>query len=206
MAKELILIRHGALDSTCSNRFIGKTDVGLSEHGRKQSEAISGPISRLKAAHFIASPLRRTCETARLALSPSGQHFDIDSDLREIDFGAWEQKTFSEMSAEDPASVTLWNHFDDNFMFPEGEALQSFIERIRGFAQRAANDPAETLVAITHGGVIRFLICHLLGLSLRHYLLFDVQPASICTIRLYDQSGVLTRLNDICHLEACCHG
>lgn len=206
MAKELILIRHGALDLRYSNCFIGKTDVSLSEFGRKQAEAISGPISRLKAAHFIASPLRRTCETAQIALIPSGQHFDQDPDLREIDFGAWEQKAFTEINASASASVANWSNFDDNFMFPEGEALQSFIQRVSRFAKRAAGDPAKTVVAVTHGGVIRFLICHLLGLPLRHYLLFDVQYASICAIRLYDQGGVLTRLNDICHLEACCHG
>lgn len=201
MAKKVFLIRHGKLGTEFQGRFMGKTDVGLSVIGRKQAAALAGPFGKLKNAHFIVSPLQRTRETALLALAASGQSFDIDSDLREIDFGLWEQKTFKQISMMDSAGVERWSNFDNDFVFPGGEAIQSFIARIHAVAQRIAQDPAEIVAAITHGGIIRFLICHYLGLDMRNYLLFDVQPASVSMITLYNMQGILNCFNDICHLE-----
>jgi len=201
VAKKLVMIRHGALDIEYQGCFVGKTDVGLSAAGRKQAATIAGPIDKLGVAHVITSPLRRTLETAGIALEPLGQSFDVVSDLREIDFGSWEGKTFAEISRADSSAVERWSHFAPDFVFPGGEAMASFTERVRDLAERIASDPAETVVAITHGGIIRFLICHYLGLELRHYLLFDIQHASLSALNLYDQKGVLTRLNDLCHLE-----
>lgn len=201
MAKKLVMIRHGVLDRKYHGRFMGKTDVGLSAAGQKQAAALAGPIGNWKESHFIVSPLRRTQETARLALAASGQTFDIDDDLREIDFGLWEEKTFAEISMTDSAGVERWSNFDNDFVFPGGEALQSFIGRVRKAAQRIAHDPAPTVAVITHGGIIRFLICHYLGLDLRNYLLFDIQPASLSVMTLYDGQGILNSLNDLCHLE-----
>ncbi|MEK7826204.1 MAG: histidine phosphatase family protein, partial [Thermodesulfobacteriota bacterium] len=68
---------------------------------------------------------------------------------------------------------------------------------------RIAADPAGAAVVVTHGGVIRFLICHFLGLPDRAHLLFDVQPASISEIRIDGGKGVLTLLNERRHLEIC---
>lgn len=206
VAKKLALIRHGVVEDAFANRYIGKTDVGLSAVGMKQAAAAAGPIGKLGPAHFLVSPLRRAEETARIALTSGMHSFDIDADLREIDFGVWEQKTFAQICAADPESVSRWNDFDEHFVFPEGESLQSFIGRVRALAKRIAADPAETVVAVTHGGVIRFLICHFLGLDFRRYLLFNVHPASVSVIDLYGQTGVLTRLNDVGHLEGIHHG
>ncbi|HBB17049.1 MAG TPA: histidine phosphatase family protein, partial [Syntrophus sp. (in: bacteria)] len=79
--------------------------------------------------------------------------------------------------------------------------LRDFGKRIGAVAGRIAADPAETVVAFTHGGVIRYLICRFLGLEDRHYLLFDIQPGSLTEISVEGGKGVLTRLNDRCHLE-----
>lgn len=201
MAEKLVMVRHGVLDTECRGRFMGKTDVGLSAEGRKQAAALAGPMSTLSGSHFLVSPMRRTRETARIALEGTQWPFDVDSDLREIDFGSWEKKTFSQISSEDSLNVERWSNFDRGFVFPGGEAIESFIGRVRALAQRIADDPAQTVVVITHGGIIRFLICHYLGLDMRNYLLFDVQPASLSTVTLYDGQGILSRLNDLCHLE-----
>ena len=201
MAEKLILIRHGALNPEYSGRFIGWTDVGLSADGRKQAGAIGGFLERLGHARFISSPMKRARETAASALESTGRPFDIDEELREIDFGAWEEKTFDEISTADPDQVARWGRFAKDFAFPGGESLMAFADRIARVAGRMASDPAQTVVAITHGGVIRFLICHFLGLEPRQYLLFNVDYASISIIDLFGRTGVLTRLNDGCHLE-----
>ncbi|HYW79396.1 MAG TPA: histidine phosphatase family protein, partial [Thermoguttaceae bacterium] len=147
---------------------------------------------------LFVSPMRRAVETAG-AFDHALQH---DPDLREIDFGRWEGRSFDEISASDRESqIDRWSRFDPQFSFPDGESLGKFVTRIAQAADRLASDASDTVVAITHGGVIRTMICHLLGLEPKNYLLFDVKPASITTIDLFDGRGVLTGLGDTCHLK-----
>ena len=201
MAEKLILIRHGALEPEHTGRFVGLSDVCLSAAGRRQAEALGKYFEKPEPVHVLVSPLRRAMETAELALRPSGHSFSVDHELREIDFGDWEKKTFDEISAADPENAARWGRFERDFAFPGGESLQSFTDRVERLAGRVAAHPAQTIVAITHGGVIRFLICHFLGLRPRDYLLFTVDYASISILDLFDGAGVLKRLNDVGHLE-----
>ena len=202
MANQLILIRHGDLGDRYRDRYVGRTDAPLSAEGRRQAAALTGPVARLKGAHFLSSPLRRTRETAEIALG-ADQRFEIDVNLREIDFGRWEGMSFAEIAAANPAAVDRWAALDEAFTFPDGERIRAFRERIGAAAERIAAVPAGTVVLFAHGGVIRFLICHFLGLPDRHHLLFDIRPASISEIRIDGGKGVLTLLNDRHHLEGC---
>jgi broad specificity phosphatase PhoE len=127
-----------------------------------------------------------------------------DVDLREIDFGNWEALSFAEISRNFPDAVERWTRLESDFRFPQGEAYADFLQRI----QRAAEGIARTAAAQTgpvavfaHGGVIRALICLWLGLPARHYLLFEIEPASVSAVRLFGDRGVLMRLNDRSHLQ-----
>jgi broad specificity phosphatase PhoE len=202
MANQLILIRHGDLEDRYRGRYVGRTDAPLSAEGRRQAAALAGPVDRLNGAHFLSSPLRRTRETAEIALGTHGR-FEIIENLREIDFGRWEGMSFAEIAAANPAAVDRWAALDEDFTFPDGEGIRAFRERIGAAAERIAAKPAETVVLFAHGGVIRFLICHFLGLPDRHHLLFDIRPASISEIRIEGGKGILTLLNDRHHLEGC---
>ncbi len=202
MAKKLILIRHGMLEPEYSGRFVGRIDAGLSSAGRRQAEALARCLDRLEPGSIIASPLRRARETADIAMKTRDQSCLFDDGLCEIDFGDWEKKTFDEIKAADPENAARWGRFEKDFAFPGGESLSGFIDRIGALARRLASHPAPTVAAMTHGGVIRFLICHFLGLDPRHYLLFNVDYASVSILDLFGGAGVLTRLNDVCHLEA----
>jgi broad specificity phosphatase PhoE len=54
---------------------------------------------------------------------------------------------------------------------------------------------ADRLLVISHGGVIRQLICSCLGLGPENYLAFDIQPGLCSVIELHSQGGVLVGLN-----------
>jgi broad specificity phosphatase PhoE len=118
----------------------------------------------------------------------------VDADLREIDFGAWETRTFAEAAGDDPALVDRWAAFSLDFAFPGGESVEGFLRRVHGAAQRLVQAEAPTVLAVTHGGVIRAMVCHLLGLEPRHYLAFDVPYSGLVVIDLFDGKGVLAAL------------
>ena len=206
MAQELVMVRHGYIGAHYDGRFVGSTDVPLSDEGLMQASSLVTLAKALAPAKCYCSPMLRARETADAMLKPLGSTYEIEPNLREVCFGRWECMTFEEISVSDPENVNKWAEYSDDFSFPEGESTCAFATRVQSFGKCAAAEPVRTVLAITHGGVIRALICHFLGLDPRNYLLFDVKPASISRIAIHDGKGVLTQLNDLCHLGDCQHG
>ena len=196
MTKRLLLARHAQVDPQLAGRFLGSTDVPLSEYGLRQTSALAQTLSLQSDAPIVASPMCRVVQTAEAF----GREFSTDPDLREIDFGRWEGLSFDEITASESSDlIDGWSRFDPLFVFPGGESLAGFTERVGRAADRLSKMLSDTVLVITHGGVIRTMICLLLGLDPSNYLLFEVQPASITTIDLYEGRGVLTGLNNLSH-------
>jgi alpha-ribazole phosphatase len=191
MISRLVLLRHGR--TGLSGRYVGSTDVPLSEEGRAQMVMLRPTLAAMGIDTLMTSPLRRCTES--LGLLELGLPVCLEPDLREIDFGRWEGKTFAEIEARDPGLVQGWAQGGRDFCFPEGESVAEFSARIEAVRNRLLTLEAQTVLLVTHGGVIRSLICSLLGLSLDNYLLFQVAKGQYSTIDLHSEGGVLTGLN-----------
>ncbi|MBU0665221.1 MAG: histidine phosphatase family protein [Proteobacteria bacterium] len=187
----LILLRHGR--TGLSGRYVGSSDVPLSEEGREQILDLRSSLGTMKIDVLLASPMLRCTQSA--SLLELGLPMQLDSELREIDFGRWEGKTFAEIEAQDPELVQHWASGTDDFCFPDGEATAGFVSRVDAVRNRLLASDAKTMLLVTHGGVIRSLICGLLGLSQKNYLLFQVAKGHYSTIELYAGGGVLTGFN-----------
>lgn len=194
--KQLLLVRHASTGPAYAGRFIGASDIPLAESGPTEVARLAGMVAPCAPALTFCSPLRRARQTVELLAG----HTEIgavqaDQDLREIDFGRWEKLSFAEIAAGDPELVKRWAAWAPDFAFPDGEAVAGFLARTGAAAARLAARPEERLLVVAHGGVVRALLCHLLKLEPRHYLLFDVKPARLATIDLFPEGGVLTGLN-----------
>jgi alpha-ribazole phosphatase len=187
----LILLRHGR--TGFSGRYVGSTDVPLSESGRAQILGMRPQFAAMMVDILMTSPMLRCTQTVDLL--DLGLPVQLDSDLREIDFGRWEGKTFQEIEEQDFQLVHDWASATDDFCFPEGETISDFTGRIESVKNRLLTLEAETVLLVAHGGVIRALICSLLGLAPQNYLLFQVAKGYYSTIDLYDGGGVLTGFN-----------
>jgi alpha-ribazole phosphatase len=196
MAVRLLLIRHAATEAGNRKRLVGSTDVPASETGLRELSRLPGVLQQFAPEAWYCSPLQRVRQTVeRLReIDPVHREFIVDERLREIDFGRWEMKSFGEIAEAEPDAVRSWLEFD-SFVFPEGEGVRSFQERIRGVLADLSRSGAKEIGVVTHGGVIRTMICLALGLSPANYLLFDVRPASMAVIDLDGAGGVLTGLN-----------
>jgi broad specificity phosphatase PhoE len=209
MAKTLILVRHGDVEGSKPGMLLGRTDLPLSDAGRDQAAAAGSLLVGLAVDRFLCSPLRRARETAEIlagqlfVVSPAVR-LEVDANLREMDFGEWEGLSYAEAEEQDPSLAHEWAEFASDFAFPRGDSLEAFAARVVRAAKALAGleqwtgggvgKDASTVLAVTHGGVIRALICYFLGISLRNYLLFDVAPGSVVTLRLWQNRGVLTGL------------
>jgi broad specificity phosphatase PhoE len=177
------------------DRFVGRTDIPLDPKGPDQARALASLLAVLRPGQCVASPLMRAWATARVLAEPIGLKVETDPDLREVDFGMWEGKTLREVQAVDPAGAERWEKPSDDFSFPGGESLERFCARVRGVADRLTAHPSGVVLAVTHGGVIRALLCHLLGLGVQHFRCFHVPYASLTTLTVFEGRGVLTGLN-----------
>ncbi|MFV0438853.1 MAG: histidine phosphatase family protein [Desulfopila sp.] len=191
MARYLHLLRHG--ETAAQGRLIGSTDIEVAEDGYGQLQRTAKRLGRLGISFLATSPLQR-CLQSRDALELAVQSVIWD-ELREIDFGAWENLRFAEIARRWPDTVDLWSSGSTEFTFPNGENIGDFAARMRALRQRIDRCASENLLLVTHGGVIRYLICLYLGIGLDNYLLFDVKPGCFSTLALHSEGGVLVALN-----------
>ncbi|MHB8836308.1 MAG: histidine phosphatase family protein [Candidatus Methylomirabilia bacterium] len=198
MARRLILIRHGQVEERFEGRFVGSTDAALSPAGLCQAQDLVSWLAGKQPGSCFCSPLQRCTATARVALKGLALQPELDPDLREVDFGEWEGLSFSEIAGKDTAAVDRWARFEPGFRFPGGESINEFPTRIGAAADRMAAAPQETVVAFTHGGVIRFMLCALLRLNPGSYAAFEIRPAGVVELALFEGGALLQFLGDVC--------
>ncbi|AGF79488.1 fructose-2,6-bisphosphatase [Desulfocapsa sulfexigens DSM 10523] len=191
MKKQLILIRHGM--TGISGKYVGSSDVPLSADGCRQIMELRTKIPDIAVSAIIASPMLRCRQSCDL-LFP--EHPVIyKKDLREVDFGRWEKRSFSEIAAMDPGYVEQWAEASDSFCFPGGECLKHFVQRVQDVGDYIASLSEDTVIVVAHGGVIRTLLCYFLKIDPSHYILFKIAKGTYTTLELFPEGAVLTGLN-----------
>lgn len=196
---EIVLVRHGAVEERFAGRYLGSTDAPLSAEGRAQAAALGRRLGAGPWDACFASPLLRASQTLE-AIRPRCP-IKVDPELCEVDFGAWEARTFEEIQRDDPQAAQDWGRAGADFAFPGGERLHAFYARVGRAAVRIAQLRSGRVLVVCHGGVVRALVCWLLDLPLDHFAAFRIQYASITTVERSDGAGRLSGLNDTNHLE-----
>jgi broad specificity phosphatase PhoE len=195
MPNTLILFRHGELEERFQNRFIGSTDAPLSREGKKQIEKFQPFLSGHKEALYLYSPLKRAHDSFLLATQGLTVQSQAEDGLREINFGDWEELSFTDIQKLFPKEYENWAQWNPDFVYPGGEGHRSFTQRIKICADYIRGLENETVIAFTHGGVIMFMLCELLGLEPPNYRSFRVRRGSRTTISLSNGQGVLEEIN-----------
>jgi alpha-ribazole phosphatase len=191
MVASLFLLRHGK--TTLAGKMVGSTDVDLAAEGKKQIRSLKGRVQAEKFDRIFCSTMRRCRQTAELLALET--EITYDKDLKEIDFGVWEGMDFSEIEQNYREHVQRWVEDPESFCFPAGECRKDFITRLENFKNKLISLKEEKVLIITHGGVIRHLICSFLGLSADSYLLFQVSEGLLTSLACFGDRGILTGLN-----------
>jgi alpha-ribazole phosphatase len=165
------LLRHGEVEG--GNRFRGPTDDPLTTAGLLQMYATLTDNDRWD--RVISSPLLRCAEFSNAFAWQHSLSLTFDTRLQEMYFGAWEGRSASELMAEDPQALTrFWR--DPNAYSPTGgEALADFQARVLAAWNDILSTPAgQRVLIVTHGGVIRVLLCHVLKVPVSRWHEFEV--------------------------------
>lgn len=151
----LLLVRHGATEWTRLGRLQGRTDVDLSAEGRRAVAQLAPVVGEWAPQTVICSPLARTRSTATL-LGAGQPHFDAR--WAEAGLGEWEGRTPEVIGGD----YLLWR--SGVLVPPGGEPPDAVRSRTVAAVRDAATRPGPVLV-VTHGGVIRAVLSHFVGLS-----------------------------------------
>jgi broad specificity phosphatase PhoE len=148
VSEQIMLARHGETEWSRSGRHTGRTDIPLTDEGRRQAEALRPALAGLDPALVLTSPLARAAETCRLA--GLGEVAEEEPALMEWDYGDYEGLTSDQIHEDRPG----WNVFDDGV--PGGETPDQVAARVDGVIERMAG-AGGLCVAFAHGHVLRVL-------------------------------------------------
>ncbi len=183
------LVRH-ALHDHAPEILCGRMPgVALGVAGRDQLSAMVDCIGPGVTAVFSSPQIR--CQQTAAAI---GLPVVVQPALNEIDFGAWTGRRFDDLEA-DPV-WRHWNRDRDYGQAPDGESAEAAQARAVACVLTLGREhPGGCLVLVTHGDIIKSVLCHVLGLPLRSYGRIAIDQASVSTLVLSDADVIVTGLN-----------
>ncbi len=198
----LLLVRHGDTELNSAERYWGYSDIKLSAAGFRQAERLRDRLAMEKIDAIYSSNLSRASVTAEIVASGHQLNVATCVELREVNFGELEGLTYAEVSQLYPEVAKLWVERSPKLQYPGGESSDEFNNRVSKFLDRLKkHTPEETILIVAHSGVLRTLICQLLGIELQHRWQIHLDFASLSILETYPQGTILSLLNDISHLR-----
>ncbi|MFG2137980.1 histidine phosphatase family protein [Streptomyces sp. NPDC048650] len=167
---DFILVRHGETVWHAENRYAGRTDVPLTDHGRDQAAALALWAATASLTAVWSSPLARARLTAAPAADACGLIPRVDDRLYELDFGRGEGLTRNEMRQLFPDQVAAFLADPVGSHLPGGEDPRRAAERAAACLTGLAREqPDGRILVVAHSTLVRLLLCHLLGIPLADY-------------------------------------
>ena len=225
----LVLTRHGLTDRSRPEQHLGqKIDISINDAGRRQADALRRRLATVKFDRVITSPQFRARETTEI-VAGRGVQIDVDPRLKEMDYGAWEGRTYAEIDETDRALRTEWLAHPDTLSCPGGESGDDVSVRVTSFlgdlldehrrwvakssfrAATATGGPTaptndHRVLAVAHGTLNRIFLCVALDTDIRRFRQRYIQSQCNLTVLAWaddasPRQGTLLVSNDTSHLH-----
>jgi alpha-ribazole phosphatase len=200
---EVLLVRHPQtlIDAGSERRNVGHTDIDLSPHGETHVQSITTDIVKFNPTLLISSDLRRCKKLALYTSSILNIDLHVNPLWREVNFGLWENKTWSQLEALDADAVKLWMNDYVRVAPPDGESFTELQRRISAeldeLTRRADSVENFRVAIITHAGAIRAAICYITGLPLECAFSIDVDYGGSASLRYKNGHWTLFELRTL---------
>lgn len=197
MVTVLYLIRHGETEGAEKRRYKGSIDVPLSENGIRQMELLSVYITNPLTAVYC-SDLSRAIKSAEIIAEPHSLNPIVVPDLRERNFGLWEGMSFDEIREKYTCEFDAWAGNPLQFSPMGGESTLEMRERVlNSLNEIIRNHNSEHIAIVSHGGVNRIILCHLLGIPLENIFRIEQDYAALNIIEFWEEYPVVKLMNRI---------
>lgn len=198
----LLVARHGVTQHNLDGRITGQTDAPLSALGLRQSEALATRLASVRFGAIVSSDLARARQTAEAIARHTGQPIIFDPGLREISMGAWEGREYREVQREQADLLArVETDASGEASAPGGESWVRFSARVHQALDRwYRRFPQESVLWVSHGGVVSALLLRALDLSYERRYQFRRDNTSLFELEHSPQRTVIVRANDTSHL------
>lgn len=188
---QLWLVRHGETEWSKSGQHTSRTDIPLTEQGRKRAEALREYLKGMKFDAVFVSPMQRARETC--AIAGFADQAQVDDNLKEWDYGIYEGKTTAQIRAEVPG-WSVWKH-----PIIGGETAEHVGERADAMITRAlASAPAGGNIALfAHAHILRILAARWLLLAATGGSLFALGTGSVSVLGWERETRVIQSWNRV---------
>jgi broad specificity phosphatase PhoE len=183
------LVRHGETEWARDGRHTGRTDVPLTEVGKRQAQAVRAKLAGHRFALVLSSPLSRALETARLA--GFGEVVEVEPDLAEWDYGEYEGLTTPQIREHVPG-WTIWN-----YGAPGGETPEQVAARCDRLVARIRAAHGDVLL-FGHAHLLRALTARWIELAVSAGCHFALATATVSVLGWERETPVVERWNEAC--------
>jgi len=190
MGVELWLVRHGETEWSLSGAHTSRTDIPLTEHGRKRAEELRDFLKGTQFAKVLVSPMQRARETCEIA--GFGAQAVVERGLMEWDYGESEGKTTKEM--REKYGKPDWSVWNDPII--GGETVEHVGMRADEVIARALDGVTEGKVALfAHAHILRITAARWIGLEARAGRFFGLGTGSVSVLGWERETRVVSRWN-----------
>lgn len=201
---QILLVRHGEVAGNAGDKptFVGWNDLPLNANGQRQAQAVADYLQAEKIAAIYTSDLQRAQNTAERIAEKHELPVRIDADLREVNYGAWEGLGEADLLREYSAQWTARQNDPWNMAAVEGESYCQMWNRfLPRWNQIVENHAGETAVLVAHNGLIRMLLCHLLGAPFENFKRIHVSNGGVSRLEIDAPRILLQSINETNHLQ-----
>jgi len=198
---EIILIRHGETEWNSQQRMQGHSNSDLSSVGQAQIQALGQWMKNVPFDHIYSSDSLRAKQTAEAITQFSGHKLKIDLRLREKNLGVFEGLTSEEARERHPEVFRLFKTAGSKYVIDEGESTQQLQDRALEIVNEIRiKHPEERVLLVTHGGFIRVVMKHSLGLSLETPTRFLIRNTGVFRLE-WEDKWLVSQMGGVSHLE-----
>jgi probable phosphoglycerate mutase len=201
----IYFVRHGETILTPSRKFsgTGALDPELTADGLAQAELVAKEVAKLGIDFIIASPLKRTKQTADAISRATGVEVILDESWYELSFGDWDGKSIEEVRSESPDEYQAWIN-SSSYAPPGGESYDEAGIRVDDALEAlVARYPGKKVAVVSHNGVIKSAANLAIGGPSDGVFHMDASPCSISSISIWPSDGLraLRSFNERGHLR-----
>ncbi|HSK48669.1 MAG TPA: histidine phosphatase family protein [Coriobacteriia bacterium] len=183
----ILLVRHPETEANVDGRYVGRGHSAFTVEGRRQLRRVPDKIAAFAPSVVWSSPLERALILARRSATRASAPLKVDDRLIELDFGDAEGMLFDEIVE---AGMAFNYRNLDEPVAPGGESRGEIEARSAHFCDELVALGGRHVV-VTHGGVFRASLVHLLSLESTDIWAFHIHNAQLAYVRVIEGHGML---------------
>jgi broad specificity phosphatase PhoE len=190
-----LLMRHGETPWNRQGRVMGRNPVELDSHGRAQVAGLLDFIRALKPSLIVTSSLVRARQSAEIiANGLGGVPIREDRRIAEVQYGRWEGMTYEDLIVDE--DYLRYREEPILSSTPGGESIGEVQARgVEAVMRTLEENPGQRVLFVSHGDIIRTILCHFLAMELRHFRRIRVDNAALSAVQVAGDFAEVKFLN-----------